>query len=69
LIGLEAFEYSATFDPPMMVYFRKRLREAVVNYCNERIMRHSLAVIKSTALQNDHDDGGLPQQQLVLPKP
>jgi len=53
----------------MMVYFRKRLREAVVNYCNERIMRHSLAVIKSTALQNDHDDGGLPQQQLVLPKP
>lgn len=24
-IGLEAFQYSAPFDPLMMVYFRKRL--------------------------------------------
>jgi hypothetical protein len=30
-IGLEAFQYSAPFDPSMMVYFRKRLPEAVVN--------------------------------------
>ncbi len=29
-IGLEAFQYSAQFDPSMMVYFHKRLPEAVV---------------------------------------
>ena len=55
-IGLEAFEYSAPFDPSMMVYFRKRLPESVVNDCNERIIRHGLAVIKSTASQDDHDE-------------
>ena len=43
-IGLEAFQYSAPFDPSMMVYFRKRLPEAVVNDCNERIVRHGLRV-------------------------
>jgi hypothetical protein len=31
-IGLEAFEYSAPFDPSMMVYFRKRLPVLDVNY-------------------------------------
>jgi IS5 family transposase len=46
-IGLEAFQYSAPFDPSMMVYFRKRLPEAVVNDCNERIVRHGLKVIHS----------------------
>jgi IS5 family transposase len=29
-IGLEAFQYSAPFDPSMMVYFRKRLPESVI---------------------------------------
>jgi IS5 family transposase len=48
-IGLEAFEYAALFDPSMMVYSRKRLSESVVNNCNERIIRHGLAVIQSTA--------------------
>jgi IS5 family transposase len=43
-IGLDAFQYSAPFDPSMMVYLRKRLPEAVVNDCNERIMRHGLKV-------------------------
>jgi hypothetical protein len=55
-IGLEAFEYAAPFDPSMMVYFRKRLPESVVNDCNERIIRHGLAVIQSTASQHDQDD-------------
>jgi IS5 family transposase len=41
-IGLEAFQYSVPFDPSMMVSFRKRLPEAVVNDCNERIVRHGL---------------------------
>jgi len=54
-IGLEAFQYSAPFDPSMMVYFRKRLPEAVVNDCNERIVRHGLKVIRSSV---DHDSGG-----------
>ena len=40
----------------MMVYFRKRLPESVVNDCNEQIIRHGLAVIQSTAAQDDHDD-------------
>ena len=30
-IGLEGFQFSALFDPSMMVDFRKRLPEAVVN--------------------------------------
>jgi hypothetical protein len=52
---LEAFEYAAPFDPSMMVYFRKRLLESVVNDCKEQIIRHSLAVIQSTASKNDQD--------------
>jgi transposase, IS5 family len=51
-IGLEAFHYSAPFDPSMMVYFRKRLPEAVVNDCNEGIVRHGLKVIRAFVCQN-----------------
>ena len=54
-IGLEAFQYAAPFDSSMMVYFRKRLPESVVNDCNERIVRHGLSVIRSSAV-DDHDD-------------
>jgi len=57
-IGLEAFQYSAPFDPSMMVYFRKRLPEAVVNDCNERIIRHGLKVIRSTESQDPGDHSG-----------
>ena len=55
-IGLEAFQYSAPFDLSMMVYFRKRLPEAVVNDCNERIVRHGLNVIRSSDTQRPGDD-------------
>ena len=41
-IGLKAFQDRAPFDPSMMVYFRKRLPEAVINDCNERIVRSAL---------------------------
>lgn len=60
-IGLEAFQYSAPFDSSMMVYFRKRLPKSVVNDCNERIMRHGLSVIRSSAADDhgdDNSDGG-----------
>jgi IS5 family transposase len=57
-IGLEAFQYSAPFDPSMMVYFRKRLPEAVVNDCNERIVRYGLKVIHSSDSQDRGDDSG-----------
>ena len=59
-IGLKAFQDTAPFDPSMMVYFRKRLPEAVINDCNERIVRYGLAVIQSeTAEEPDDDqDGG-----------
>jgi hypothetical protein len=36
-IGLEAFQYSASFDSSMIVYFRKRLPKSVINDCNERM--------------------------------
>jgi hypothetical protein len=42
----------------MMVYFRKRLPEAVVNDCNERIVRHGLKVIRSSDSQGAGDDNG-----------
>jgi hypothetical protein len=56
-LGLEGFQYSSPFDPSMMVYFRKRLPESVVNDCNDRIVRHGLNVIHSS-VANDHDDDG-----------
>lgn len=62
-IGLEAFQYSPPFDPSMMVYFRKRLPESVVNDCNERIVRHGLNVIRSAESESDEDndsDSGFP---------
>jgi hypothetical protein len=62
-IGLEAFQYLAPFDPSMMVYFRKRLPESVVNDCNERIVHHGLNVIRSAESETDEDDdsdSGLP---------
>ncbi len=57
-IGLEAFQSSAPFDPSMMVYFRKRLPEAIVNDCNERIVRHGLKMIRSSDPQGPADDDG-----------
>ena len=62
-IGLEAFQFSAPFDPSMMVYFRKRLPESVVNDCNERIVRHGLNVIQyaeSGIDENDDHDSDIP---------
>ena len=53
-IGLEGFQYSAPFDPSMMVYFRKRLPEDVVNDCNERIVQHGLNLIRASETE-DHD--------------
>ncbi len=54
-ICLQAFQYSVPFDPSMMVYFRKRLPEAVVNHCNERIVRHGLNVIRASDSQDPGD--------------
>jgi IS5 family transposase len=55
-IGLEAFQFSAPFDPSMMVYFRKRLPESVVNECNECIVRHGLSIIRSSEEDDREDD-------------
>ena len=57
-IGLEAFQYSAPFDPSMMVYFRKRLPEAIVTDCNERIVRYGLKVIHSSEDKDPGDNSG-----------
>ena len=72
-IGLEGFRYSAPFDPSMMVYFRKRLPESVVNDCNERIVRHVLNLIRASETEDhDQDDsqGGAasvcdPEQKII----
>ena len=40
----------------MMVYFRKRLPESVVNDCNERIVLHGLRVIRSSPADHHDDD-------------
>jgi len=59
-IGLEAFQYSAPFDPSKMVYFRKWLPESVVNDCNETIVYHGLNVIRSADSEDDGNDSGMP---------
>jgi hypothetical protein len=56
-LGLEAYQYSAPFNPSMLVHFRKRLPQSVVNDCNERIVRHGLDVIQSAASGDDDDPG------------
>lgn len=38
-----------------MAYFRERLPKSVVNYCNDRIVRFGLNVIRSSAA-TDRDD-------------
>lgn len=53
-IGMEGFQYLAPSDPTMMVYFRKRLLEAVVDDCNKSIMRHVLNMIRASEME-DHD--------------
>ncbi len=55
-MGLEAFQYSAPFDFSMIVCYRKRLPEKVVNDCNERIVRLGLTVVRSAESQEE-DDG------------
>ena len=52
-IGLEGLQIAALFDPSMMVYFRKRLAEMVLNDCNERIVRHGLNLIRASQAE-DH---------------
>ena len=42
----------------MMVYIRKRLMEAIVNNCNERIVRYGLRVIHSSDDKDPGDDSG-----------
>ena len=41
-----------------MVYIRKRLMEAIVNNCNERIVRYGLRVIHSSDDKDPGDDSG-----------
>lgn len=55
-ISLKAFHGSAPLDGSMIVYSRKRLPEALINDCNERIVRHGLSLIQSETAE-DHDDG------------
>jgi IS5 family transposase len=57
-IGLEGFQYSAPFDPSMMVYFRKRLPEAIMNDCNDRFVRHCPKVIRSSDPEGPGVDNG-----------
>jgi IS5 family transposase len=54
-----------------MVNFRKRLPEAVVNDCNERIVRHGLKVIRlsdSQGLGDTNGSGGGSTSSAARPK-
>ena len=44
----------------MIIYFRKRLPESVINDCNERLVRHGLNVIQAAGADDDQgaDKGG-----------
>jgi len=43
-IDLKAFQSSATFDPSIMVWFRRRLPESEFNNCNEWIVPSSAGI-------------------------
>jgi len=55
-LGLESFQYLAPVDPSLIVHFRKRLPESVVNACNDRIVRHGLNVIRSSDSSDQEDN-------------
>ena len=56
-IGMESFQYSAPFDPSMMVHFRKRIPAEVINECNERIVRYGMKKLEENhACNNDLTD-------------
>lgn len=42
LIGLTEYRDEAPFDPSMMVHFRKRLSDEIINEINERIVKESI---------------------------
>ena len=54
-IGLEDHQYSAPFIASIMVYFRKRLPESVVNDCNKGIVNHDLNVIQAAKAVDDKE--------------
>ena len=66
-LGLERFQYLTSFGPSMMVYFRKRLPESVVNDINERIVLHDFNLIHSSTASNHDDDGGNQGSETGLP--
>ena len=69
-IGQEGFQYLAPFDPSMMVYFRKRLPEAVVNDCNERIqLLKQKSMIKTTIDTMDHCSSMPPEHLWIFVLP
>ena len=45
-VGLEGYQSKPPFDPSMMVYFRKRLGEEILQECNEIIVRHGCKTLK-----------------------
>lgn len=55
-IGLNAFQDSVLSELSMIVSFRKRLPEAVINDCKARIAQHGLAVIQSQVAEKPDDD-------------
>ena len=54
--GQEGNQYSAAIDPLMMVNFGKQAPDFVLNDCHERIIKHRLNVILSSAVNVLNDD-------------
>jgi len=55
LIGLTEYRDEAPFDPSMMVHFRKRLTDTIINEINERIVKASMGCGTRNSNNNDED--------------
>ena len=53
LIGFNEYRDEAPFDPSMMVHFRKRLTDEIINDINERIVREAREQSKEKSGDNE----------------
>ena len=62
-IGLPGYEDKIPFVPSLLVEFRKRLSEDVLNEINEMIIAYNAQKDDQDDNDNDHDDDGGEQEQ------
>jgi hypothetical protein len=67
-IGLPGYEDKIPFVPSLLVEFRKRLSEDVLNEINEMIIAYNAQKDDQDDNDNDHDDDGGEQEQNEQPE-